>query len=307
MSEQKKIERLMRFCGVDMEALYEKNKNTLRALAELMGCDPDDMYKESEWAKTNVDPIRGKTLSQGQYIDSEGKECRFVTKEINGDYAKSQINKDLFTQKMNEKKEELQALLDDNPEKRWNQKYLEMQEMIERISKESIIEEKDISHTCTNIANYGLLNVGDTFDFGRYNGKPIKWKILKKGDDSIYVISTEKICKKQFNDELSIYANNWIGSDIRKWLNIEFYQSAFSANEKVKIGTVESDKVALLSKEEAESLMTMQERSINSWWWLRTAGDSMHFVSCVLGDGTIDDIGYVSSELAARPTLNLKL
>ena len=74
----------------------------------------------------------------------------------------------------------------------------------------------------------------------------------------------------------------------------------------MKIGTVESDKVTLLSKEEAESLMTEQERAIGSWWWLRSAYPTLSsYVWCVTSDGTLND-GFVSYGGGVRPALNLK-
>ena len=100
--------------------------------------------------------------------------------------------------------------------------------------------------------------------------------------------------------------DNWIDSDIRKWLNGELYSNAFTENEKEKIGTVESDRVTLLSKEEAESLMTEQERAIGSWWWLRSAYPSLSYsVWYVLSDGRLNNFTVIN-EGGVRPALNLK-
>ena len=120
--------------------------------------------------------------------------------------------------------------------------------------------EKSVEFFNKKTGSYESLNVGDTFDFGNYNGKPIKWKILRKNIDSIYIISAEELCRRQFHNNSDRGSDNWTNSDIRRWLNGEFYSNAFTENEKRKIGTVESDRVTLLSKEEAESLMTEQEK-----------------------------------------------
>lgn len=166
--------------------------------------------------------------------------------------------------------------------------------------------EKSVEFFNKKTGSYESLNVGDTFDFGSYNGKPIKWKILRKNNDSIYVISTEELCRKQFHNNSNSESNNWKNSDIRRWLNGEFYSNAFTENEKDEIGTVESDKVTLLSKEEAESLMTERERASVSWWWLRSSyprgSDYVWFVTL---DGTLTTT-YVSSEGGVRPALNIK-
>ena len=164
---------------------------------------------------------------------------------------------------------------------------------------------------------YGSLNVGDTFKFGRFNGKEIEWKVLSKTDSSMYVISTEILCERAARPDLRMISyedfsrligskdlNVWEKSDIRRWLNGEFYSNAFTENEKEKIGTVESDRVTLLSKEEAKSLMTEQERAVGSEWCLR----SPCFGNCVWNvssDGTLDYI-TVHDEGGVRPALNLK-
>ncbi len=180
---------------------------------------------------------------------------------------------------------------------------------------------------------YESLNVGDTFDFGNYDGKPIKWKILRKSNNSIYIISAEELCRKKFQNNsvfnsVSFHQNkslpfsfgvdswrdsddidNWIDSDIRKWLNEDFYSNAFTENEKEKIGIVGTDRVTLLSKGEAESLMTEQERAIDSsWWWLRSDyPDSSYSVWYVHNDGTLNSGANVTLEGGVRPALNFNL
>ncbi|MDO5147777.1 MAG: DUF6273 domain-containing protein [Oscillospiraceae bacterium] len=165
--------------------------------------------------------------------------------------------------------------------------------------------EKSVEFFNKQTGSYESLNVGDTFDFGNYNGKPIKWKILRKNNDSIYVISTEKLCRTQFHNNRN-GSNNWTNSDIRRWLNGEFYSNAFTENEKDKIGTVESDKVTLLSKEEAESLMTEQERAIGSDWWLRSAHPSASVFAWYVRDDGMLRGNYVYYEVGVRPALILK-
>ena len=154
---------------------------------------------------------------------------------------------------------------------------------------------------------YRFLNISNTFKFGRFNGKEIEWKVLSKTDSSMYVISTEILCERMFRaDWKAIDANVWEKSDIRRWLNEDFYSVAFTENEKEKIGTVESDRVTLLSKEEAESLMTEQERASGSCWWLRSAYPyRSHNVWYVRSVGTLH-YNSVSSEGGVRPALNVK-
>jgi len=62
-----------------------------------------------------------------------------------------------------------------------------------------------------------------------------------------------------------------------------------------------------LSKEEADSLITEQERAIGSWWWLRSADPDYSYsygVRIVNSDGTLNN-NNVNNEGGVRPALNL--
>ena len=103
-------------------------------------------------------------------------------------------------------------------------------------------------------------NVGDYIKFGSYTQnssgkkKPIEWQVLAKENNKMLVISRYGLDAKRFDSS----SNVWSNSEIRKWLNGDFYNEAFSEQEKKSInlsnlsdvGT--SDNVFLLSREEAE-------------------------------------------------------
>ncbi len=62
---------------------------------------------------------------------------------------------------------------------------------------------------------------------------PVKWRTLKAESDGTYVMSDILLDSQPYND---IYKSiTWAESTIRAWLAKNFYQSAFSANEKGKI------------------------------------------------------------------------
>ena len=104
-------------------------------------------------------------------------------------------------------------------------------------------------------------------EFGVYDGKPIKWRILKNDIDSVYVLSEEGLCSKKFTEH---YSNDWNNSDLRKWLNGKFYSDSFNDDEKSKIIRSNDDLITLLSKEEAEKLMFYGARFFGDNWWLRS-------------------------------------
>ncbi len=82
--------------------------------------------------------------------------------------------------------------------------------------------------------------------FGSYpqgrNGevKPIKWRILSQTDDELFLLSEYILDAKRFDNKRNNYAN----SEIRKWLNNEFYNKAFNEEEKSMILTTEVDNSA---------------------------------------------------------------
>ena len=166
------------------------------------------------------------------------------------------------------------------------------------------------------------LNVGDTFFFGRYeqdnnpaNGpEDIQWVILQKEVGSVLAISTKALDSQRFHKTAGNIA--WRNASIRTWLNQDFYNGAFDAEEKARIipervdTLAGKDKVFLLSREEAEVYFpTSLERQCRatayavsrnayvnaktgcSWWLLRTSGTQKGCVMSVNSDGTIDYAG----------------
>ncbi len=85
------------------------------------------------------------------------------------------------------------------------------------------------------------LNVGDSYYFGKYeqdgnkeNGtEPIEWIILKKDGEDTLLISKNILDTKPYNG--SDGDITWEESSIRKWLNGDFYNTAFDAKERTSI------------------------------------------------------------------------
>ena len=70
-------------------------------------------------------------------------------------------------------------------------------------------------------------NVGNYVKFGRYpqtkegEVRPVEWQVLAREDNKALVISRYGLDAKRFD----VSSNNWDNSEIRKWLNGEFYNS----------------------------------------------------------------------------------
>lgn len=178
-------------------------------------------------------------------------------------------------------------------------------------------------------------NPGDTVFFGAYeqdnntsNGKEdVAWLVLAKENNKIFVISEKGLDCQPYNIEQ--YANvTWETCTLRKWLNTDFINSAFSSDEKTKIPTVTvsadknhgysanpgnatQDQVFLLSITEANKYFNStgarqceptdyavangawESDSGNfCWWWLRSPGDVPGSAARVSGGGIVSSAGY---------------
>ena len=69
------------------------------------------------------------------------------------------------------------------------------------------------------------------------NGKePIEWEVLGKDKNGILVVSRYALDCQPYNKKGS--DGTWKNCTLRKWLNKQFYKTAFNANEQKKINTV---------------------------------------------------------------------
>lgn len=177
-------------------------------------------------------------------------------------------------------------------------------------------------------------NPGDTVFFGAYeqdnntsNGKEgVEWLVLEVKDGKALVVSKYALDCKQYNTSNTIVT--WETCALRKWLNTDFINSAFSSDEKTKIPTVTvsadknpdysanpgnatQDQVFLLSITEANKYFNStgarqceptdyavangawESDSGNfCWWWLRSPGVTQNSAAHVSGGGIVSSAGY---------------
>ena len=173
------------------------------------------------------------------------------------------------------------------------------------------------------------ISVGEIYTLGFYeqdnniaNGKDaIEWLVLDKQDNKILVVSKYSLDFKPYHKEhIEV---TWKDCTLRGWLNDEFINNAFSADEIEMIQTVTvsddentnvsfinprddtKDKIFLLSTKEVEKYFTSDDERIchptayaskfdvistSSSWWLRSLVANREFsVSSVSDDGHIND------------------
>ena len=179
--------------------------------------------------------------------------------------------------------------------------------------------------------------VGDYVKFGSYpqtsNGgvQPIEWQVLSIENGKMLVISRYGLDAKRFYSS----SNNWSNSEIRKWLNGDFYNKVFTEQEKKSINLFNlsdvgtSDNVFFLSKAEAEKYFANNEARkckateyakkngawVNSdtgcsWWWLRSPNPydrSSRRVYYVNTDGSFNYNDVCGGNNLVRPALWINL
>lgn len=189
--------------------------------------------------------------------------------------------------------------------------------------------------------------VGDIVYFGAYeqdnntsNGKElIEWLALAKENNRVLVISDKALDCRAF-DTSGKYVT-WEKCSLRKWLNNDFFNTAFSDDEKAAIPTVTvladknstyntdpgnatQDQVFLLSIVEAKKYFSSDSARQCSptdyavangayksndnvcWWWLRSPGDIQSTVAFINYDGSVYKFGnsaYRDYDDAVRPAM----
>lgn len=144
-------------------------------------------------------------------------------------------------------------------------------------------------------------------DFNR-TVTPIEWQVLKQEGNKALLIT--KAMSPLFMRPFDSKSNVWADSEIRRWLNGEFLDTAFTDDEKAAIYETElpdvgtKDKVFLLSIEEAETLYKNdKERGIWQYWLLRSPGVNPSFTAEVLPGGALSGLAYYYINKVVRPAL----
>lgn len=178
----------------------------------------------------------------------------------------------------------------------------------------------------------------DYIEFGKYNNKPIEWLVLKadRGEALVvskYVLKSIPFAKEDSKKKLE---NWWNISEIKKWLNEEFYDEAFDDTEKDKIIEKKSffsfkkkDKITILDDGEIKKYFGTENKELvknhtkaklfpgekddnidvlNDYvpYWTRSVKHDR--VSVVKNDGDLNADGYkpTYNKIGVRPAIYIK-
>ena len=163
---------------------------------------------------------------------------------------------------------------------------------------------------------FRYLSAGDTFTFGEYDGEELEWIVLNISGYTCYCITADIVEDMELNETGGV--SDWNNSTTCIWLNEEFYEEAFSDEEKVRIkyaaGTegpvVDSDnKIYIATRYDIERYGDiLASYPVHEDWWLRSHpyGTTNEYSDLCYPDGTVYDRGdNVLNEHGIRPVMKL--
>ena len=77
----------------------------------------------------------------------------------------------------------------------------------------------------------------DTVELGTYEGKPITWRVLQVSEEEVFLLANQILTYKAYMTDWSYIEEGtdklltWQESEIREWLNNEFYKMSFTQSE----------------------------------------------------------------------------
>lgn len=225
------------------------------------------------------------------------------------------------------------------------------EEMRARIIKELRAEEdqKKAAEAKTNFEKQQNPKVGDIIKFGSYpqtssTPEPIEWQVLSVENSKALLVSKYGLDCVKYNEMYRPVT--WETCTLRAWLNKDFINKAFTAQEQQKIaaerilnadnpkhrtsgGIDTEDKVFCLSIDEAEKLFKSDIERIcvptayakkkgahqsntagfGGWWWLRSPGIYEEDAAYVIYLGFVSRNGdnVASGDVSVRPALYINL
>ena len=173
-----------------------------------------------------------------------------------------------------------------------------------------------------------LAEVGDYIDFGEYeqdnnlnNGKEtIGWRVIAKEEEAVILMSVFVLDCQPYD----VYDSGvkWEESSLRKWLNGEFYNGAFSEKERSMIVDYNSDKVSIMDGDDWEQLPAYSGQagiatsfaqangvtlagasSSRCWWWVRTDDERGYGVAAWDVENGVDG---TASDIGVRPVIRVR-
>ena len=160
------------------------------------------------------------------------------------------------------------------------------------------------NHSAVNYISYideSYFVPSGRFILGSYNGEPIWWIILCREDDRILAMTVNDITTMRYDDDSSIYE----GSEIRAWLNDDFYVDTFAEEaDRVIVDVTTGDNVFLLSNEQ----MNQYGYTVSGTTWLRSENsESSQMANYFAFGGGINRTMVDCADIGVHPCVWLSL
>lgn len=157
--------------------------------------------------------------------------------------------------------------------------------------------------------------------------QPIKWQVLQVTDDDILLFCDDVLCKSAYYEEDNVRLFTWKDSQVRKWIQEEFINEAFTKeelNDIIETDTTIDDKSTTLDDDiitKDKVFVPSEDDMKNSIYgfgniinhkspydlpcWLRTNATYVHGIKCIGHyNNVIND--FALAESGIRPALHLK-
>lgn len=164
-------------------------------------------------------------------------------------------------------------------------------------------------------------NIGNSDSYVEFGGR--NWKILAIEENKALLLSVNAVANMPYHKSSADVT--WESCDLRKYLNEDYYKT-FSDEERAMIVPVENenpdndsygtdggatttDKIFLLSSQEAEAYEGKYKSSGENSWWLRSPGRTNGHAACVRKYGDLSKKGFevTRSENGVRPALWIRI
>ena len=114
---------------------------------------------------------------------------------------------------------------------------------------------------------------GVLYGFGRWDGEPLDWTVLKRMDDlpdgRMLLLCRRAVTARAYDVAASV--RPWLTCDLHDWLNGAFLNEAFSAEERERMpDCAYTDRVFV--PEENQLPYDPKEKAFGTVWWLRDDG-----------------------------------
>ena len=129
-------------------------------------------------------------------------------------------------------------------------------------------------------------SVGNTVSFGKnyINNRDMKWLVLENDGDKALIVSKYLFTNRSYNNIRTKV--DWNTCDLRKWINSDFINNAFSDDQQRKIAGTEGYKIFILNSKEIEKYFNTSLKRITyfseeddgrgsgGYWWVASNSGS---------------------------------